>query len=88
MIEQTDIEDIIGEIASSKVIGTNHARQMAALMRHFASAGLTVEQVADGKHLNKAVSTIQAYARKLNLAFPDYVPRHLRPKKEKKAKAA
>lgn len=86
-IEQSDIQDIIGAIASSPVIGTNHTRQMNALMRHFCAAGLTVEQCADRQHLNKAVSTVRAFARKLNLSFPDYVPRHLRPKKEKKARA-
>lgn len=48
--------------------------------------GLTLSTCSDHKHLSRKVSTLKVYCRRLKLAFPDYVPLALRPKKEPKVK--
>lgn len=87
-MEQMDIADIIGKLASSPVRGTAYHRQVEALYRHFASHAIPLETVRDEKHLDLSEATARAYARQFNLAFPDYVPRSLRPKKEKPMRKA
>lgn len=39
MIEQSDIADIIGQLADSPVRGSAYKRQLEALMRHYARGG-------------------------------------------------
>lgn len=80
MIEQSDIADILGDLQSGPLL-SEHRAKIEALMRHFAAAGVTLATVCDERHLNRAEATVKQYARDLNLAFPDYVPRSLRPKK-------
>jgi hypothetical protein len=84
-MEQVDIADIIGKLAESPVRGSAYHRQVEALFRHFAANGKTLETVRDHRHLDMSEHTARAYAREFKLSFPDYVPRELRPKKEKKA---
>lgn len=43
--------------------------------------GLTLKQCADRRIMNRSLRTLQAHAREFDLAFPDYVPRKLKPKK-------
>lgn len=52
-----------------------------ALLRRLHEKGLTLEQCADRRIMNRAPATLKAYARRFDLAFPDYVPRKRRPKK-------
>jgi hypothetical protein len=87
-IEQIDIADIIGKLAQSPVRGTAYHRQLEELFRLFAGRGVALETVRDAQHLAMSEHTARAYAREFKLSFPDYVPRELRPKKEKKAEAA
>lgn len=86
---QMDIRDILGEIQNDKQLFTerNHKDRVGELLRHFQQGGLTLEKCADARHLDRAMSTLKGYARELNLAFPDYIPMHMREKK-KKASAA
>jgi hypothetical protein len=84
---QSDIADILGELQRGPILN-EHRDKIDALMRHFARAGLTIATVCDARHLDRAVSTVRGYARELDLIFPDYTPRHLRPKKEPKRKKA
>jgi hypothetical protein len=56
------------------------------LLKRLHSNGLTLEQCADRRVMNRSVSTLKKYARDLALAFPDYVPLAMRPPKEPKAK--
>ncbi len=79
------IGDEMGTIANGPLLGSHKAR-MNALLRHFHGGGLTLEICADKKHLGRKVSTLKPYVRRLALAFPDYVPMALRPKKEKATK--
>lgn len=81
MSQQIDIADILGSVASATPhLGTHQAR-LEAIMRHFCGAGLTLAVSGDVRHLNRATSTMKAYARRFGLAFPDYIPTALRPKK-------
>ncbi len=63
--------------------GSVYMRQIEALMRHFSKIGMTLATAGDSKHLDLADETMRRHARRLSLAFPDYVPMALRPKKEK-----
>jgi hypothetical protein len=58
----------------------NRADLTELLFRRLHEKGLTIAQCADRRVMNRAVSTLQGYARKFDLAFPDYVPMKLRPK--------
>lgn len=82
---QMDIADVIGELQNAPMqAGTVYRRQVDALMRHFHKIGLTLEAAGDAKHLGLADETMRRHARRLKLAFPDYVPMALRPAKPKK----
>jgi hypothetical protein len=80
MIEQSDIRDILGEMAAERMGGSS---KLERLLKHFSAKGIPLETCADHRHLGRAVSTLKRYARLLDLTFPDYVPRHLQPKKAK-----
>lgn len=84
---QKDIRDFLGEIQQSSNLFADRpfADRIGEILRHFHAGGLTLAVCADSRHLNRALSTCKAYARDLSLAFPDYVPRHMKPKKEPKA---
>lgn len=84
MSEQTDIRDILGEIASSGPINTNWRERIKTLMEHFAARKIPIKICADSRHLNKSVSTVKGYARDFRLRFPDYVPMDLRTAEELK----
>lgn len=79
MSDQSDIRDILGEMQNGPMLN-EHRAKIDALMRHFATAGISIETICDGRHLNRAPATVKKYARELGLKFPDYVPRALREK--------
>jgi hypothetical protein len=76
----------IDSLMNGPLIGTNHRRRMDAVLQHLHKAGCTLAQCADNKRMGRSLETLKPYARRLSLAFPDYVPLHMRPKKEPKAK--
>lgn len=84
-MEQQDIPSVLGALADGPIL-TTHRKRMDAILKHFHAAGLTLETCADKQHMNRSVTTLQKYARRLGLVFPDYHPQALRPKKEKKPK--
>lgn len=75
----------LDELANGPMVGQGK-RKVGAVLKHFHKAGLTLDTCADERHLNRSLSTLKAYARRLKLAFPDYVPLAMRPKKEKREK--
>lgn len=77
----------LSEIANGPRV-TEYGGLTEALIRRLHEKGLTIEQCADRRVMNRSVATLERYARKFELAFPDYVPMALRPKKEKPAKKA
>lgn len=81
---QTDIRDILGEIASTGPIHTNFRSRIKTLMEHFAAKRIPLDVCADARHLNRSLSTLKGYARDYRLRFPDYVPMDLRTEEELK----
>lgn len=80
-------ESSLAAISNGPMLGTHRAR-MDALLRHFHAAGLTLAVCADSKHLGRKVETLKPYVRRIGVAFPDYVPLALRPKKPAATPAA
>lgn len=85
MSEQSDIADILGEMARGPITCES---KLERVLRHFSAHSVPLETCADKRHTGRKLSTLKRYACRMDLKFPDWVPRHLRPKKEKKAKAA
>jgi hypothetical protein len=80
--QQTDIFEILGDIASNDPLLTKHSARLNAILTHFAKRGIPLAVCADKRHLNRKVRTLKRRARALGLVFPDYCPRALRPPKE------
>lgn len=87
MNTQSDISDILGQMTVGKMV-MGGGSKLEQLLKHFSANDIPLAICADGRHLGRQPDTLKRYARRLNLKFPDYVPRHMRPKREKKAKAA
>ncbi len=65
---------------------TPHAVTTKALLQHAVAQGWTLEYCSTQKIMNRKRRTLEGYARRFNLTFPDYTPRKLKPKKQRKAK--
>lgn len=52
--------------------GTHHQRQMEVLLRHFQRNGHTLMDCTHPQRLGRKLRTLQQYARRLKLKFPDY----------------
>lgn len=48
------------------------------LLRRLAEKGLTLEQCADRRMLNRAISTLEAHCRDYGISFSDYTPPNMR----------
>lgn len=87
MADTLDLFEVLGEVANGPRLG-GFAAVTEALMRRFAEKGFTLEQLSDRRMMNRSVRTLQEHAREFELAFPDYVPMKLRPKKSKSEKGS
>lgn len=85
MSTQSNIADILGEMANRPI--TNESK-LVRVLRHFSKNNVPLAVCADNRHTGRKLSTLKRYACHLSLKFPDWVPRHMRPKREKKAKKA
>lgn len=83
MNQQSDIADILGAMANGPIVGGGHTGRVGEVLRHFSRAAIPLTTCADGRHLGLKVSTLKRYACRLSLKFPDYCPRHMKPKKAK-----
>lgn len=85
----TDTNDLFGdalnEVANGPRVGS-HEALTEALMRRLHEKGLRLADLASDKMMSRSLSTLQMRARRYDLAFPDYVPMRLRPKKGKAKK--
>jgi len=86
MSNQTDINEIFGDIQSNGKYLGNHPARIKALMEHFAKAKIPLATVADDRHMSRAIGTIKHYCREYEIALVDWVPMCLRPEKPKKTK--
>jgi hypothetical protein len=48
------------------------------LLRRLSEKGLTLEQCADRRMLDRAISTLESHCRTYGIAFPDYTPPNMR----------
>lgn len=78
----------LNEIADGPRISGQHAALTEALMRRLAEKGATLEHLASRRMMNRSLRTLKEHARTYEIAFPDYVPMKLRPKKAKGKKVA
>lgn len=78
---QSDIRDVLQYIQQEGKVGTTHRGKMEICMRHFAKVQVPISTLATSRYLNRSASTLKAYARDLELKFPDYTPMKLRPVK-------
>lgn len=80
-MQQSDIREILGDIANNSPIMTRHHQRMETIIKHLHKAGHTVETISGHKYLGRSASTIKRYARDMDLIFPDYTPAHLKEKR-------
>lgn len=83
MADDRQIEMLAALSESAGALG-NHKRRVAHCLKHWAAAGITLAVCSDARHLDRSVNTLKAYARKLKLRFPDYVPDALKTPEERK----
>jgi hypothetical protein len=63
-----------------KMLGS-HGRRMEYLLQHYAKGGHTLAYISGKKILRRSVKTLRGYCARYSIAFPDWVPRHMREKK-------
>ena len=67
------------------IVSSDHDKLTEALLRHAASKGFTLEQCSSPKFMDRKIATLRRHVRRIgDLTFPDYIPRKLKPKKERK----
>jgi hypothetical protein len=87
MTGEPDVMNLFNMALTDIANGPHQRPRLAVdLLRRLHSNGLSLEQCADAKVMNRSVDTLKKYARELGLSFSDYVPLELRPKKDKPAK--
>lgn len=68
---------VVNEIANGPKV-TDFQSLTASLMRRLSEKGLTLEQCADRRMLNRSRSTLEGHCREYSIRFPDYVPANMR----------
>lgn len=68
---------IVNEIANGPKV-TDFQSLTASLLRRLSEKGLTLEQCADRRMLNRSISTLEGHCREYGIAFPDYMPPNMR----------
>lgn len=76
-MEQAEMFDM----APPEKLSSRHAKRLQSILKLYSERGLTLEVLADDRHIGLSVKTLQKYSRKAGVTFPDYVPRSMRPKK-------
>lgn len=54
---------------------TSHATTTRALLTMLRDQGLTLEQCAGPKIMGRKIATLKRWARRFDIAFPDYQPK-------------
>ncbi len=68
---------VINEMANGPLV-TSFQGLTESLLRRLSEKGLTLEQCADRKMLNRSVGTLEAHCREYGIRFPDYTPSNMR----------
>jgi hypothetical protein len=68
---------VINEMANGPRVSSFHGLTKD-LLRRLSEKGLTLEQCASRKMLNRSVGTLQSRCREFGIRFPDYTPANMR----------
>lgn len=80
--------EVVQAIANDARVSHSYKKTTQALLRFAAQNGMTLEQCSHPMFMNRSLSTLKRQVRACaDLTFADYVPRKLKPKKEKKSRA-
>lgn len=74
---QTLFGDALRDVAAGPH-GSSFQSLTKNLMRRLSEKGLTLEQCADRKMLNRSRSTLESHCREYGIRFPDYTPSNMR----------
>lgn len=78
MTETLDLfAGVVREIANGPKV-TSFQDLTESLLRRLAEKGLTLEQCADRRMLNRSLSTLESHCRTYGIRFPDYTPPNMR----------
>lgn len=67
----------VNEIANGPRV-TSFQDLTESLLRRLSEKGLTLEQCADRRMLNRSLSTLESHCREFGIRFPDYTPSNMR----------
>lgn len=68
---------VVKEIAAGPRV-SSFQNLTADLLRRLSEKGLTLEQCADRRLLNRSISTLEGHCREYGIRFPDYTPSNMR----------
>lgn len=57
-----------------------HWERVEELLKLYSGRGVTLKHLVGPKYFGVKLDTLKAYCRDFGVAFPDYVPRKLKPK--------
>lgn len=78
MAETLDLfAGVVREIANGPKV-TSFQDLTESLLRRLSEKGLTLEQCADRRMLDRSVSTLESHCRTYGIRFPDYTPPNMR----------
>lgn len=77
MQEQTDIETLTGH----RVQLSKREHRIEQVLRIYSERKRNLADLTTPRHLNRSMATLKAYCRRFKIAFPDYTPRAMKPKK-------
>jgi hypothetical protein len=76
--------EMLQEFADEGVHSTKHAKVTEAILRWAAGRGIPLATCAGPKFMDRKLRTLKQHVRRIgDISFVDYVPRKLKPKKEK-----
>lgn len=67
----------LNEIAEGPRV-TSHVALTEALMRRMAEKGATLDDLTDRKMMKRSRATLERYAKRFQIAFPDFTPSNMR----------
>lgn len=67
--------------AATALKPSQHKERMVRLLKAYAKAGASLADVAREHISGRSVATLKRYCSLHGIAFPDYIPRYMKPKK-------
>ena len=67
--------------AATALKPSQHRERMVRLLKAYAKAGASLADVAREHISGRSITTLKRYCSLHGIAFPDYIPRYMKPKK-------